>query len=175
MDTPFTPDETLAYLRQHAGESAILAVHSEGPQVSWEIDIPAVPEICRLLKNTPGLWYDMLACISATDNRDDRGFGVVVHLTSLVYEQQCVLKYYRPEASLPEDPQNRKGLPEFPSLSEIWPAAIWHEREAYDLMGIWFTGHPDLRRILLPEDWQGYPLRKDYKPAETYHDIKIEY
>lgn len=53
-----------------------------------------------------------------------------------------------------------------PSVTEIWPTADWHEREAYDLFGILFVGHPNLKRILLPEDWEGHPLRKDYAPKD---------
>ena len=66
-------------------------------------------------------------------------------------------------------------LPQVPSVSSIWKTADWHEREAFDLVGIEFTNHPDLRRILLPSDWEGYPLRKDYKEQEEYHGIKVKY
>ncbi|MEM6735999.1 MAG: NADH-quinone oxidoreductase subunit C, partial [Bacteroidota bacterium] len=61
------------------------------------------------------------------------------------------------------------------SVSGIWRGANWHEREVYDLLGIKFKNHPDLRRILLPEDWEGYPLRKDYQEQELYHEIKVKY
>ncbi|MCY2994132.1 MAG: NADH-quinone oxidoreductase subunit C [Planctomycetota bacterium] len=62
--------------------------------------------------------------------------------------------------------------PEVPSVSDIWKTALWHEREVYDLMGVRFQGHPDLRRILCPEDWVGYPLRKDYEMPVEYHGIR---
>ena len=65
--------------------------------------------------------------------------------------------------------------PRVPTVSDIWRTAEWHEREAYDLLGIVFEGHPDLRRILLPEDWEGFPLRKDYKVQAYYHDIPVPY
>jgi len=68
----------------------------------------------------------------------------------------------------------KKDAPEIPSVAEIWRTANWHEREAWDLFGIVFTGHPDLKRILLPDDWEGHPLRKDYKTQETYQGITIE-
>jgi len=63
-------------------------------------------------------------------------------------------------------------LPEVPTVSKIWPTADWHEREVFDLSGVNFTGHPNLRRILCPEDWEGYPLRKDYEMPLEYHGIR---
>lgn len=61
------------------------------------------------------------------------------------------------------------------SVAEIWPGAAWHEREAYDLAGVRFTGHPDLRRILLPEDWEGHPLRCDYEMPAAYREVPLTY
>ncbi len=62
-----------------------------------------------------------------------------------------------------------------PSVASVWPAALWQEREAYDLVGVSFAGHPDLRRLFLPQDWVGHPLRKDYQPPDSYHDITLAF
>ena len=68
---------------------------------------------------------------------------------------------------------NQPGqLPEVPSVNDVWKTADWHERETFDLCGVTFMGHPDLRRILLAEDWEGYPLRKDYEYPLEYHGIR---
>lgn len=67
-----------------------------------------------------------------------------------------------------------KESPEVPSLSDVWPAANWHEREQAELLGVSFVGHPDLRHLLLPEDWEGYPLRKDYLQPKVYRGISTE-
>ena len=66
------------------------------------------------------------------------------------------------------------NLPVFPSVASVWRTAEWHEREAYDLVGVYFEGNEDLRRILLPDDWEGHPLRKDYKNPEYYKGIKVD-
>jgi len=94
---------------------------------------------------------------------------VIYHLNSIPFEHSFVLKV--------EVTRNKEDepLPQVFSLTPIWKTADWHEREAYDLVGIDFIGHPDLRRILLPADWQGHPLRKDYKEQEFYHGIKVKY
>ena len=72
-----------------------------------------------------------------------------------------------------ENDRSTDELPSFPSITSVYRTAEWHEREVYDLVGIFFEGHPDMRRILLPDDWEGFPLRKDYKAAEFYKGIRI--
>jgi len=93
---------------------------------------------------------------------------VVYHLSSFTLKHRLTLK-----VKLPRWQDDREGeLPEVPSVAGVWAIADWHEREAYDLVGIRFTGHPNLKRILCPEDWVGHPLRKDYEFPLEYHGIR---
>lgn len=94
---------------------------------------------------------------------------VVYHLSSYSLKHRITLKVL-----LPRWQGGVEGaLPECPSVCNIWAIADWHEREAYDMFGIAFTGHPNLRRILCPEDWEGFPLRKDYEFPQEYHGIRV--
>lgn len=127
-------------------------------------------EVATHLKFTEGLYFDMLECISGVDYGPESGkMAVVVHLHSVVYQHSMALKI---ELARPNDSLETVDAP---SLTSVWRAADWHERETFDLFGIRFIGHPDLRRILLPADWEGFPLRKDYKEQEKYHGIKVKY
>jgi NADH-quinone oxidoreductase subunit C len=92
-------------------------------------------------------------------------FEVVYHLLSITSRETIALKLVTPRPQ-PGD------QPEVPSVTGLWESANWHEREAYDMFGVRFTGHPDLRRILCPEDWVGHPLRKDYEFPLEYHGIR---
>lgn len=118
-----------------------------------EVNVPRekLLDVAGFLRDAEGLAFDFLSCISAVDYRE-KGFQVVYHLLSLLAGKQLVLKIDVPD----------REHPSLPSVVELWPTANWYEREAWDLMGIHFEGHPDLRRILMREDWVGHPLRKDY-------------
>ncbi len=111
-------------------------------------------EVCRFLRDDPALRYDLLIHVTGVDYSAmgwQPRFQAVYNLFSLSHRRRLRLKV--PLAG------NR---PTVPSVTSVWPGANWHERETYDLMGIVFEGHPDLRRILMPDDWIGHPLRKDY-------------
>ena len=135
--------------------------------------------VATTLRDHPRLKFDMLNCISGVDYLEldpkkapKAGFEphleVVYHLSSFMYRHRLVVKVI-----LPRWKENKPGeLPEVPTLTGIWPAADWHERETFDLAGVNFIGHPDLRRILLSDDWVGHPLRKDYEFPLEYHGIR---
>ena len=118
-------------------------------------------EISSVLKNESKLNFDYLMCISAYDKGDSKVYGAAYNLYSTVNNHYLAA---RVEA---ED-----GAP-IPSVVELWKTADWHEREAYDMMGLKFEGHPDLKRILLSDDWEGYPLRKNYKEPDYYHGVPV--
>jgi NADH-quinone oxidoreductase subunit C len=165
-------------LKQRFGER-IVRVESEAVDPWVEVSAEGLVEICRFLRDDPAAQFDMLNCVSGVDfcHADPKKaakaswpphVSVVYHLSSTVTKRQAVLK-----VTLPRWKDNVEGeLPELASVCEVWAGANWHEREVFDLMGVRFTGHPDLRRILCPEDWVGHPLRKDYKPPDFYHGIR---
>ena len=160
--------EITVLLRKKFGEQVIIRVEEQGLQPIVVIDAAALLDVCFYLRDSEGLYFDFLANITAVDYFPENLFSLVYHLTSRPYHRQIVLK-----VELPND-RNPNNLPEVTSVSSVWRTADWHEREAFDLMGIFFTGHPDLRRILLPDDWEGFPLRKDYQDPESYHGISIK-
>jgi NADH-quinone oxidoreductase subunit C len=125
-----------------------------------EVDADQIDRIAEYLKSDPALRFDCLSNLSAVDYPDKGHIQVVYNLFSYEHRHELTLK-------VSADREN----PVVQTVETVWPAANWLEREAYDLHGIVFTGHSDLRRILLPDDWIGYPLRKDYVEAPEYHGI----
>lgn len=144
-----------------------------------EVAPEAIVEVCTYLRDEKDLKFNFLNCLSGVDYFEPDAkkaakvdwkphVEVVYHLWSLVHKHSLVVK-----VMLPRWKGDVAGeLPEVPSVAGVWPTADWHERETYDLMGINFTGHPNLVRILCPEDWVGHPLRKDYEMPLEYHGIR---
>jgi NADH-quinone oxidoreductase subunit C len=151
------------------GEGVIVGEETNGLQPALLIEPDRIGQVCLELRNNPKTYFDFLSCLTGVDyGTDANRFGVVYHLASIPYQLQLTLKVSK------ENDRNDDNLPTFKSITSVYRSADWHEREAYDLVGIFFEGHPDLRRILLPDDWEGFPLRKDYKAAEYYKGIKID-
>lgn len=121
--------------------------------------------VCETLHRHPSFFFDMLSCISAVDNGVDAGtVDVVYNLYSIPFNCHVAVKVVI-----------NRDEPELESVTSIWKTANWLERETFDMFGVRFKDHPDLRRILLPADWEGFPLRKDYKHQEYYRGVKVEY
>jgi len=151
------------------GTDVIAGEETGGLQPALLINPDKIAEVCLELRNNEKTYFDMLSSITGVDyGTETNRFGVVYHLASIPYQTQLTLKISK------ENSRELEDLPAFPTVTSVYRTADWHEREAYDLVGIFFEGHPDLRRILLPDDWEGFPLRKDYKNAEFYKGIRID-
>jgi NADH-quinone oxidoreductase subunit C len=129
------------------------------------IVVPAavIRDVALQLRDDAVTQFDYLMCLSGVDNNDGT-LGVVYHLDSMKLRHKVTLKVV-----IPSD------RPSLPTVEKVWRTADWHEREAYDLVGVVFEGHRDHRRILLPDDWEGHPLRKNYQVPEFYNGMKVPY
>jgi len=140
-----TPEELLEQLKREFGE-AITESEVKGVEVRLTVKPEASWEACRFLRDDG---FEYLNCLSGADWMSH--LEVVYNVSSLRHPNKVHLRV----------PVSREN-PVIRTVTNIWPGANWHERECYDLFGVRFEGHPDHRRILLPEDWVGFPLRKDY-------------
>ncbi|MBI2833581.1 MAG: NADH-quinone oxidoreductase subunit C [Acidobacteria bacterium] len=153
-------------------------LQKSAPDVSLEaataIDQPTlvVPrerlvDVCHALRHEPELDFGLLADVTAVDwwPREPR-FAIIYHLACVETTAVGAPKRLRLKVLVPGADAR------VPTVSEIWPSANWAEREVWDLVGIVFDGHPDLRRLLMPDDWEGHPLRKDY-PVQVAVPAKV--
>jgi NADH-quinone oxidoreductase subunit C len=153
-----TPVQIIELLKTTFGEKIFASFDDKHPRVHVSAsDWRAVAEFLRF---EPQLSFDWLACLGGMDYAADGQVAVVYDLWSFDLRHRFAVKAFSPRAT-----------PHVPSVVDLWSAADWQEREAFDLFGIVFDGHPDLRRILLAEDWEGHPLRKDYVFPREYHGI----
>ena len=139
----------------------ISIIESDTP-TSIQINVNDLLPVCDVLFKNEALFFDCLSCLTGLDSGPDKNMEVIYNFYSIPHGHAIMLKV----------PISRED-PQIESVAHIWKTANWHEREAFDLLGISFLNHPDLRRILLPTDWQGFPLRKDYQPQEEYHGVKV--
>jgi NADH-quinone oxidoreductase subunit C len=145
-------------------KTAPIADESSTPE-AIKISAGDLVAVMNALYQSPATYFDMLSCITGLDNGVDTGtMEVVYNLYSIPFNHHLMIKVVLP-----------REKPEVETVSMIWKTANWQEREIFDMYGIIFKNHPDLRRILMPADWEGHPLRKDYKHQEYYRDIKVEY
>jgi NADH-quinone oxidoreductase subunit C len=146
-------NDILSLLRNRFGDQ-ILSDDPAAVPPTLDVKRERIVDLLRFLRDDPALAFDCLLDLCGVDHLNrgtpDR-FAVVYHLFSFVHRHLLRVRAYVPEAS-----------PEIDTASGLWPAADWAEREAFDMYGIRFRGHPNLSRILLPDGYEGHPLRKDY-------------
>lgn len=135
----------------------------QGLDPFFEVEAASLKAVCLALRDDDALKFEVLSDLTAVDLPKEDAIRVVYHLYSYETRQQIVLK-----AALDRE------APRVATVEDVWKVANWFEREVFDLFGVVFEGHSDLRRILLPEDWVGYPLRKDFVEQEEYDGISTE-
>jgi len=119
-------------------------------------------EIATFMRDDPNLSFDQLECITGVDIGEEATLQSRYNLHSMEYRHKV-------EVVINHD----KKKPKVPFIEQVWRIGDWFERETYDMFGISYEGHRDLRRILCPDDWEGWPLRKDYEGQESYHGIVV--
>jgi len=139
----------------------ILASFPDDKHPRVHVDAKDWRAVAEFIFRDPSIKLDWLQNLSGVDYVADGKFCVVYDLWSFDLRHGFAIKVYC----------DRVDEPHIPSVADLWPAADWNEREAYDMFGIIFDGHPDLRRILCADDWEGFPLRKDYIFPREYHGI----
>lgn len=162
------PEEICERLRSQFGD-AIEETILDGAHPYAQVAPDRWPDVAVFLRDDPGLAFNLLRCVSTLDLLADGKLVCIYDLMRIPMD--CLTELIRDTHEFAVRVVTDRNQPVIPSVSHVWPTADWHEREAFDMMGIEFTGHPDLRRILCPDDWEGYPLRKDYEFPLEYHGI----
>ena len=150
-------------LKERFGEVVLALEAEQAGDPAIRILPRAIADVGAWLRTDAEMAFDCLTNQSGVDYPDRNEVEVVYHLYSYSLRHTCVLK-----VGVPRD------NPSMPTVDPVWKTANWMEREVFDLLGVVFEGHPDLRRILLPEDWVGHPLRKDFVEPTEYHGISTK-
>lgn len=158
-------EDIIEKLKVKFGEEVVRQQNPDSSPPTIQIDKDVVIDVLGFLHETEGLYFDSLSCLTGIDNGPEANtMEVVYNLYSIPYNHHLMVQVVLDRTE-----------PKIDSVVEIWKTADWQERETYDMYGVQFSGHPDLRRILMPADWKGYPLRKDYEHETYYRGVKIEY
>jgi NADH-quinone oxidoreductase subunit C len=155
-------------LSEHLPEETFQSATSADGMPTIVVEPARLVDVCRRLRDEPALRFIVCLDVTAADHypRSPR-FDVVYHLTSPERSLRLRIRVHTDGSE-----------PPIPSVSGVWPSANWLEREVFDMFGIQFSGHPELRRLIMPEDWEGHPLRKDYPvqvklPVRTYEPLQL--
>ncbi len=163
-------EELKDFISDQFGQNVIATEKADKLQPYLVLQTERLAEVCLELHDNALTYFDFLSCVTGLDNGPEAGtMEVIYNLYSVPYNHHLMLKVIVPRNA--ED----APMPEVPTVSHVWRTADWHEREVYDLVGIFFKGHPDMRRILCAADWEGHPLRRDYKLQDYYHGIKVPF
>ncbi len=171
-----TLNEFFDLLKNQFGEAVIELKQDIDPYIIVSADI--MDKLAEFIKVNDDFKFDFCTCLSGVDDangtksKDENGNDVIAGGTLSVFYHFMRLS---DDAKLIFRVQVPRENPKVKSIANIYRAADWHEREAFDMFGIVFENHPDLRRILMTYDWEGHPLRKDYQNPEFYQGIKISY
>jgi NADH-quinone oxidoreductase subunit C len=154
-----TEQEIFDVLKSKFDDKVIDLTENVDPWIRVEAE--AIADVAEFLHDDEQMQFESMMCLSGVDFPEH--MTVVYHLYSTPHAQKVTLKV-----------EVGREDPHVPTVENVWRVANWHERETYDMFGIVFDGHSDPRRILCPDDWVGFPLRKDYEVQEYYHGIRVE-
>jgi NADH-quinone oxidoreductase subunit C len=152
--------EITEILNNQFGDGAVSLEQGESGKPWLLTDADKLVDIAKYLRDDPEMQFNTLMCLSGIHYPKEEELAVAYHLHSTILRHSLALKVKVPESG---------GI--VPSVEKIWKTANWHEREAMDMVGVWFDNHPNMKRILTPDDWEGHPLRKDYVQQELYQGM----